>query len=406
MKKMEQEIVKAAEVLGLSIEETREKLLEIATQNQLNPDLDTDRPLLKGLFRQWFGQAKKANASPTTTTGNSLVKNGFGIIVGIEDCRDMMEYQRNQIQGEYQRDSDATYRSGKIAKITSTATNMQITQWLNDEEITREKPLDWKPPAAAIQVDNGWIIPVDNRPSFGSGDKNKDYGKPLPLQQWMRRVHFIGEVEGNTIQYWTLSLKHDIAQNFSADCYRLGHIKGIWNTERNQMYGVRNQTAFTYNDVLDPNDDNYRDTSSVNIQDLLADGMKDYISPLTDLEHYHQSTSTLPLSQRMVLTDGIVTNMILRPNSTGNRTIFISDLSAEFDYDSDASSSIACWVPPQVDLDFGIGSNIILMGRTNQREVDGVLTTVSLNTFGIMVTDKRGETPVFDDASEDDSDWF
>ena len=191
---MENEIMKAAEVLGLAMEETREKLLDIAKQNQLNPDLDTDKPLLRGLFRQWFGQAKRQQSTPTTTT-NSLVNTGFGIIVGIEDCRDMMEYQRKQVQGEYQRNKDETYRQGKIAKITSVMAGYQISQWLNNEEITREKDNNWAIPDAAIEVEDEWIIPVDNRPSFGSGDKNKNYGKPLPLEQWTRRIHFVGEVE-------------------------------------------------------------------------------------------------------------------------------------------------------------------------------------------------------------------
>jgi len=46
------------------------------------------------------------------------------------------------------------------------------------------------------------------------------------------------------------------------------------------------------------------------------------------------------------------------------------------------------------------------MGRSNQREVDGALTSISLNTFGIMVTDQRGEAPSFDEVTVDDSDWF
>jgi hypothetical protein len=403
MKNMENEIKKAAEVLGLSMEETREKLLDIAKQNQLNPDLETDKPLLRGLFRQWFGQAKRTTASPTS---NSLVNTGFGIIIGIEDCRDMMEYQRKQIQGEYQRNKDETYRQGKIALITATTTGYQITQWLNDEEVARQKVNDWTIPEAAIEVEDGWIIPTDNRPSFGSGDKNKNYGKPLPLEQWTRRIHFIGEVEGMNTQYWTLSLKNEMAQDFNADCYRFCHVTGIWNHERNAMYGVWNQPVLQYNDELDPNADDFRDVSSVNVQDLLGDAMKDYITPLVELESYHQNNASLPLAQRMVLTDGTITNMILKPNSTGNRTIFISDLSAEFDYDSDGNSSIACWVPPHIDLNFGIGSNVIIMGRSNQREVDGELTNISLNTFGILVTDQRGEAPVFDDANLDDSDWF
>ena len=404
---MENEIMKAAEVLGLSMEETREKLLDIAKQNQLNPDLDTDKPLLRGLFRQWFGQAKRQQSTPTTTT-NSLVNTGFGIIVGIEDCRDMMEYQRKQVQGEYQRNKDETYRQGKIAKITSVMAGYQISQWLNNEEITREKDNNWAIPDAAIEVEDEWIIPVDNRPSFGSGDKNKNYGKPLPLEQWTRRIHFVGEVEGANTQYWTLSLKNEMAQNFSADCYRFCHVTGIWNHERNAMYGVWNQPVLQYNDELDPNDDNFRDVSNVDVQDIFGSAMSEYVTPLVELETYHQNTATLPLSQRMVLTDGIVTNMILKPNSTGNRTIFISDLNAEFDYESDGNSSIACWVPPHIDLSFGIGSNVIVCGRTSQGtdKETGELRNVTINVLGLYVIDRHGSAEVVEAPVEDNFDWF
>jgi hypothetical protein len=404
---MENEITKAAEVLGLSVDEVREKVVALTTEHKLDTANETDKLLLTGLFRQWFGQMRRAQQTGTTvqTSGSSLVNNGFGIIVGIEDCRDMMQYQRTQVEAEYRRDSESVYKQGRVALVVNTGNGHQISQWLNDEEITRNKDSDWELPDSAIQIDDKWIILVDNRPSFGSGDKNKNYGKPLPLEQWVRRVHFVGEGDSSGSQYWLLSLKNEIAQDFSAECFRFCHIAGIWNHERNAMYGVRNQTRVTYNDELDPNHDDYRDTTEVVIGDILGSALENRVAALVDLERYHQDTVSLQLSEKLVLTDGVITNMILRPNSTGNRTIFISDLNAEYDYDSGGYSSIACWVPPHINLDFGIGSHVVILGRTNQREVDGELSSVSLNVFGVLVADRRGEAPETDE-SVNDEDWF
>jgi len=404
---MENEITKAAEVLGLPVEEVREKVIEIAKQHNLNQEVEADMSLLTGLFRQWFGQMRRTQQTGATvqTGGSSLVNGGFGIIAGIEDCRDMMQYQRTQIEAEYRRDAESVYRQGRIALVVNTGNGHQINQWLNDEETTRNKDADWEMPDSAIQMDDKWIIPVDNRATFGSGDKNKQYGKPLPLEQWVRRIHFIGEGDGSDSQYWVLSLKNDLAKEFKGECHRFCHVQGIWNHEHNTMYGVVNQTRITYNDEMDPNHDDYRDTTGANIQDILADALSTKLAPLIDLERYHQDTLSQPVSARLVLTDGIVTNMILKPNSTGNRTIFVSDLNADYDYDSGGYSSIACWVPPTVNLDFGIGSHVVILGRTNQREVNGEMSSVSLNVFGILVVNQRGEAPEFDEST-DDGDWF
>ena len=42
--------------------------------------------------------------------------------------------------------------------------------------------------------------------------------------------------------------------------------------------------------------------------------------------------------------------------------------------ESDIPDSTPCWIPENVDIDFGVGSDIIIIGRTNQtqkRDEDG-----------------------------------
>lgn len=410
---VEEEVNKAAEVLGLPLEEVKEQFGEIARLNGLDLMNDVDKKLCLGLFRQWFGQQRRRQTQPQTTTSNggSLVKTGFGIVVGIEDCRDMMVWTRDQLLATFSRSPDEVYEAGKVAVVTQNDSgDYNVTQMHEGEEKTRLKGTDWEMPDAAMEVDGRWIIPINDRPTWASGDKNKDYGKPLPKEQWVRRVHFIGQIPGEDVQRWTLSLKNDIAQKFEADLGRFVNIDGIWNEERNMMYGVRNQTlaSIVYNDELDENNPNYRNVGNIQVENLLAENFGDFMSPLFDLEKYHQENAHNPISERLVVTEGVVTNMNMKPSKTGSRTLFITDLNADFSYEDDSYSSTPCWVPAHLDIDFGVGSHVVIVGRTSQRELDdGELSSVSINTFGVIVTDRRGNPVEYDgDVEEENDDWF
>ena len=52
------EIEKAAEILGMSVDEVTEKFNDICTQNNL--DTNEEPQLARGLFRQWFSGRKLA----------------------------------------------------------------------------------------------------------------------------------------------------------------------------------------------------------------------------------------------------------------------------------------------------------------------------------------------------------
>jgi hypothetical protein len=136
--------------------------------------------------------------------------------------------------------------------------------------------------------------------------------------------------------------------------------------------------------------------------DLMQEHLIDFISPLVALETYHNDAP----KNSIVITDGNVSSMNLNRAANGNATIYISDLNADFDYDGDGHSSIPCWVPEHIRIDFGIGSNIIVVGRASQREVDGELTNMSVNVSGIYIVDRHGS--VSDDAqpTEDGGFWW
>ena len=136
--------------------------------------------------------------------------------------------------------------------------------------------------------------------------------------------------------------------------------------------------------------------------------LKEKVTGLVNLENYHNTVKTLPAKERIVVTDGNVTNMNMNPNKTGNRTLFISDINADFDYENDGYSSTPCWVPPHIDIDFGIGSHVMILGRTSQsmNQETGQLRQVSINVFGVVVLDKRGNPVNVQDSGEQYEGWF
>ena len=117
----------------------------------------------------------------------------------------------------------------------------------------------------------------------------------------------------------------------------------------------------------------------------------------------------MPQKARIVVTDGNVTGMNMNPSEkTGNRTLRISDINADFSYENDGEVSTACWVPQHIDIDFGITSHVLVIGKTSQSRNNetGELRPVSINVSGLVVLDKRGNPNTTQDSGETYTGWF
>jgi hypothetical protein len=216
-----------------------------------------------------------------------------------------------------------------------------------------------------------------------------------------------------------VSLKNGIAQNFDVAPFRWVNLQGVYKDADSVMYGVtkNNQTlnSILYNDQLDEGHDRYIDTSSLSMEDLLAEHLTSFLTELSEIESYHDDVKTLPVSQRLVVTDGIVSSMNLTPNErTGNRTIYIEPLDANYGYDEeDIPDSTPCWVPSHIDINFGVGSDVIVVGRTNQTlkkdetgaQIPGEFNSVSINLFGVFPRVIVGAADVVMTEDEDIEYW-
>ena len=65
-----------------------------------------------------------------------------------------------------------------------------------------------------------------------------------------------------------------------------------------------------------------------------------------------------------------------------------------------------CWVPEHINIDFGIGSNVIVIGRTSQRQTEEGPEPVTINVSGLLVVERVGSPVEIETVEETDDDWF
>jgi|13_taG_2_1085334.scaffolds.fasta_scaffold03846_6 hypothetical protein len=405
---MKTEIEKYAEVIGVTVEEASAIFDGIVNDNSL--DVNTDEGLLvaRSVFRSKFGQARarlkkesEGGESNQTTeyTGPTYTQKATGFFWAVEQATDWEERNRNSLLAEYQRDANSLLMSGKVAMAVQLSEGNYEVSLIKDGE-NNTKVMEKLPDTEPMQVDDDrWIIPVDDRKAWNSGQPNPNYGKPLPATRWQRSLLFVGKINDGEYQEYVLRVNGEQAKTFQPRTFAWCEFDCVPNSNNPSNLSARKDGS-TVASL------NYLD-SSENTLEVIQSVLGEKVSALTTLDSYHSENSHKPYNQRLVVTDGNVANMNLQAYDNGNRVIFLSDLNADFDYEGEGFSSTACWVPSHVDIDFGIGSNVIIAGRTSQREVDGELSNVSINVLGLYVVDRHGSAEVYVQPEEDNGDiWF
>ena len=402
-KEIKNELEKAAELLTMEFGEVEKKWDEIVSTNGL--EMPKEQLLARGLFRQWYASVRVVQkSSEGESSCGSFFKDAFGFFISVDDARDMMAIQRDKIVGEYHRDADTTYELGKVALFTPMTGDKYEGQMMKDgEEVIR---VFGKLPENHVELDDGrYLVPLDSTEKYGTF-VNKNYGKPLAKSEFRRSGIFIGEVAGKLGKYF-FSYKGPHSVNFDPKTFEFVSFSCITNsTHEDRIHGGTDVTAgsLAYNsDKTEP-----MDVSDVSIQDELMSHSEGNFSPLIDLDRYHSTVSQKNYNDRFVFTDGSVTNINMNPTKNGNRIMTLDDLNTDFDFNEDGFSGVTCWIPPNMEIDFGIGSNVIVVGRTSQgTDSEGNIQSVTINVTGIHVLKARGGNPdKIEFTEEEDEDWF
>ena len=104
------EIMKGAEVLGLSQEDAMTKFAELCQEN----GIEETNPIGLGLWRNYVANAKRSQKSGNQTN-DSYYRAAFGFFVSLDAPRDMMSWNRNKAKEEYLRDEDNALQNGIVA---------------------------------------------------------------------------------------------------------------------------------------------------------------------------------------------------------------------------------------------------------------------------------------------------
>lgn len=405
--KLRNEINKAAEMLQMEVSEVEAKYMEICTANNLDPV--NDMLLARSLFRQWFSgayQYKDAPQQETTRSSNSLIKDAVGYFISVNEPMDMGARLNEQILGEYRRDPAGTFSSGRVAKAFMNDDGTYLISRMYDGS-QQDKSLPSLPENHHEIEVNQWIIPLDNIRAYGER-KNANYGKPLPANQSRMQGVFLGEVDGESNLYY-FSYKGTSAKTFTPRTFKLLTMEVIKDSNNpNRIYGFKDGTAKSLKMNADlPEEDRLPEPSVGDMQNYTMEHAMVNYSPLIDIGMYHTNVVDRNYAERFVITDGTVTSMNMTPNRLGSRRITITDVNSDYSYDGSWAGT-TCWIPAHLDLDFGINSNVLVVGRTSQgKNEDGSFREVSLNLSGILCIHNMGVVAEpFEAAEEEDLDWF
>lgn len=399
------EIENGARVLEMELDTARTKFAEICAEN----GMEESNPVAVSLWRNFVANARRSKQQDTTTNNggsNSLFKNAFGFFVSLDAPRDMMSWNRNRAKEAFLRDADKALEDGLVAVATENALGKFIVSRYYKKNY--EEKIVAKLPDGAETLEDGRIyIPLDSTETYMNGGVNRNYGKPLPKEQFRRTGIFYGSIEGGEMKPYFFGYKNQPAVDFKPQPFTWVHFTCVASDNGTDLYGATTTTlnSLRLNSELDPNGDEYMNTDSFDVQDILVSAFESNLTPLIELDRAHITMQTLPAKERFVITDGTVCNMNMTPTSNGNRILNITDLNAEMDYEND-SGMVTCWIPEHLELDFGIGSNVIIIGRTSQRQGENGVEPATINTSGIFVTNRHGSPVEVPAPVEEDFDWF
>ena len=409
MKEIDEKMMKEIEIgaghMGIAADEAVAKYRSICEEN----NTDVNDVVSQSLFRNYVRGNMKPKKTTTKSGSNSLVKSAFGFFVGLEAPRDMMSWSRNKAREEYLRDNDKALEDGLVAVATDNGDETYtIARYYKGDY--QEKMAKNLVDGAEELEDGTIIIPLDSMPNYTSGAENRRYGKPLPKNEFRRSGIFYGSVEGGDMKSYYFSYKNQGGIDFAPDTFDWVHFKTIPSDDGTNLYGMTMATkdSLIRNANLNPDNSDYRDMSSFDFASCLFENYPKNGTPLVDLDRLHTNLQMEATKDRFAIVAGTAVNQRMTPTANGNRILSITDKASDMELtEDDGDLATTCWIPEHLNINFGIGSTVLVVGRTSQRIVDGEAEPITINTSGLLVQEAVGNPIAEQEGVEDeDLDWF
>lgn len=233
---------------------------------------------------------------------------------------------------------------------------------------------DENDPRAVLFGENAWIVPLDSRESFqGSGNINPSFGKPLPVTKLTKWVNLLLKTEAG-LKPAILMLRGDNAK-LPVPMFKVAQFDAILSDRpgfRGMQQIIDSPTQTTGFKIVD-------DGTDINPEELLEN---EVLAPFwCPIENMPERTALEEqMFDRMVITEADVVDIAM--SDTSRRLI----LHVEF------QPNLSCFVPAELDIDFGKYSRVIIVGRATDREYMGK-KSIQMSLFGALARPKYKMPP-------------
>jgi hypothetical protein len=266
-------------------------------------------------------------------------------------------------------------------------------------------------------------IPIDERKLTSSGKENKNFGKPLPEHAYIMTIGGIAaplssiEKENwDHIRPFEMTVSRQYADPNHKQYIGRGFNFGEW-----YKCKVTNSTpsevkeAWKLNATSVTKWDSY-DGIELDMEEIPI-YFKQFYCELGDLQEYHDSymeisiTGTYQNNRRLVVTEGSVIDIAFSEDGIKNHRIVIDDESLGFMEEGEDSfvESVNCWCNPNIVIDFGKYSRILIFGSTGASLKKDIATGEVLEEFnspsitiqGIVVLDRTEPDIEFEEGGDE-----
>ena len=219
--------------------------------------------------------------------------------------------------------------------------------------------------------------PLDTREVFGTGRENPGFGKPLPEHSYIRGV--IGVALRSNVKespkVFSMTLNGLLAENCIIEMFKPIKFRAINKSEENSKQFILNGSTVTKFEISDT-------IQMPQPIDVLRKVCGDMFVPFEKIEEYHSINKDD--FNRLALIEGDVSIISLEPSKIGSRMMILENM--EVSMENIEAPGITCWVPKNINIDFGEGSKVIVIGKTAQgksRDDPNKLGDVMFNVLGI-----------------------
>ena len=233
--------------------------------------------------------------------------------------------------------------------------------------------------------------PLDTRQTFSTGRENRSFGKQLPEHSYIRNI--VGVALRSNVKeapkMFTMTLNGEKAEHCDIDMFNPVKFRAINKSEENSDMFVLNGSTVTKFDVSDK-------IEMPNAMDVLKKFCNNMFVPINKLDEYHNANKED--FNRLALIEGDVSMLSNEPTSVGNKMMIIEDM--EESMNDIEARGITCWVPKNIEFNFGEGSKVIVVGKTSQgksRENPNELGDVMVNVLGIYAIPEFKVEPLTDE---------